>query len=383
MEPTEPRLFRKNGRPQACEPCRKRKVACDHAQPVCNRCRKSKNPEACEYIISSGTPARETPRHNRPREQRRAAARESRAPSLPLTLAFPPALPSHHSASNSRASITAPGTTATTPSSVTAGQQAASAVPVSHPTSPESASTGAAAPSVLGIGYLGFTSFCGIYEETRHNLNRLQATGATPIGEIGTTAYCGLECSPPLTPQALETCLTILRNVPDRDSGLKLYDSHHSPSDGWIRPVGRRILESIYETFPAHFGGPNPPSDAELTALARTICANTARCVNDEEADPQRWMAQFTGPNLRWESLGVLFVYWELAARYLGPYRPDIGMQFSTVDEGTKIVMKYRYCICACMELTKAAGSGGNTLLLFMANKRTVIESLFSGDASR
>ncbi|KAF6818327.1 fungal specific transcription factor [Colletotrichum sojae] len=385
MEPTEPRLFRKNGRPQACEPCRKRKVACDHTQPVCNRCRKSKNPEACEYIISSGTPARETPRHGRPREQRRAA-RESRAPSLPLTLAFPPSLPSHHSASTSRSSITtAPGTTVTTPSSVTAGQQAvsasAAAVPASHPTSPESVSTGPA-PSVLGIGYLGFTSFCSIYEETRHNLNRLQASGATPISEIGTTAYCGLECSPPLTPQALETCLTILRNIPDRESGLKLYDSHHSPSDGWIRPAGRRILESIYETFPSHFNGPTPPSDAELTALARTICANTAKCINDEESDPEKWMAQFSGPNLRWESLGVLFVYWELAARYLGPYRPDVGMQFSSVDEGTKVVMKYRYCICACMELTKAAGSGGNTLLLFMTNKRTVIESLFSGDAS-
>ncbi|KAL0937632.1 fungal specific transcription factor [Colletotrichum truncatum] len=373
MESTEPRLFRKNGRAQACEPCRKRKVACDHTQPICNRCKKSKNPELCEYIVNS-TPVRETPRPNRLREHRRA--RESRAPSLPLTLSFLPSLPGHPSGSTARAPITASPTT--TPSSATTGRQPTS-VSASHPTSPESVG---ATPSVLGIGYLGFTSFCGIYEETRHSLKRLQPSGAAPIGEIGTTNYCGLECSPPLTPQALETCLTVLRHVPDRETGLKLFDSHVNPSDGWIRPVARQILESLYETFPRHFDSANPASDSELEPLARTICANTAKCVNDEETDAEKWVAQLLGPNLRWESFGVLFVYWELAARYLGPYRPDVGTQFSSLDEGTKVVLGYRYCICACMELTKAAGSGGNTLLLFMTSKRTIIESLFSGDAS-
>ncbi|KAE9582822.1 Trichosetin biosynthesis cluster transcription factor TF23 [Colletotrichum fructicola] len=264
-----------------------------------------------------------------------------------------------------------------TPTSATPGRRTGS-VSASHPTSPESV---AATPSVLGIGYLGFTSFSGIYEETRHNLNRLQSSGTAPISEIGTTNYCGLECSPPLTPQALETCLNILRHVPNREAGLKLWDSHSSPSDGWIRPVGRRIMLSLYETFPRHFNSATPVSDREMEALARTICANTAKRINDEEADPEKWVAQLTGPNLRWESLGVVFVYWELAARYLGPYRPDVGMQFESVDENTKIVMRYRYCIGACIELTKAAGSGGNTLLLFMSVRRTVIESLFSGDA--
>ncbi|WYZ39219.1 hypothetical protein EsH8_III_001133 [Colletotrichum jinshuiense] len=288
---TPPRLlYRKNGRPQACEPCRRRKVACDHAQPP-------------------------------------------------------------------------------------------NSVPVSFPTSPESVSAGAT-PAVLGIGYLGFTSFCGIYEETRHNLNRLQPSGATPIGEIGTTAYCGLECSPPLTNQALETCLTILRHVPDRDTALKLFESHINPSDGWIRLAAKLMVTSLYDTFPQYFNASERPDDSQLTSLARTICANTAKCVSDEETDPKKWVAQFTGTNLRWESLGVLFVYWELAARYLGPYRPDVGSQFQSVDEGTKVVMKYRYCVGASIELTKAAGSGGNTLLLFMCAKRTIMESIFSGDAS-
>ncbi|UQC83263.1 fungal specific transcription factor domain-containing protein [Colletotrichum lupini] len=179
-------------------------------------------------------------------------------------------------------------------------------ISASLPTSPDSAGTAATpavTPAVLGIGYLGFTSFCGIYEETRSSLKQLQPSSAAPIGEIGTTAYCGLECSPPLTAQALETCLTILRHVPDRETGLKLFDSHLSPSDGWIRLAAKHMMISLYNTFPQYFPAGEHgrrPDDAQLTALA---------------------------------------------------------------------------------QLTKAAGSGGNTLLLFMCSKRTIIESLFSGDA--
>ncbi|KAI3544827.1 fungal specific transcription factor domain-containing protein [Colletotrichum filicis] len=385
---TPPRLLlRKNGRPQACEPCRKRKVACDHSQPICNRCRKSKRPgEVCEYILGdSPATSNETPRQARPREQRRA----SRAPSIPLTSNFQPTvIPiSQLSPRPTAVSRTASTATATTSPARSTTQHRPS-IPASLPTSPDSAGTAATpavTPAVLGIGYLGFTSFCGIYEETRSSLKQLQPPSAAPIGEIGTTAYCGLECSPPLTAQALETCLTILRHVPDRETGLKLFDSHLSPSDGWIRLAAKHMMISLYNTFPQYFPAGEHgrrPDDAQLTALARTICGNTAKCLSDEESDPARWMAQFTGTNLRWESLGVMFVYLELAARYLGPYRPDVGSRFQCVDEGTKVVMQYRYCLGACIELTKAAGSGGNTLLLFMCSKRTIIESLFSGDAS-
>lgn len=33
----------------ACEPCRKAKLACDHTQPVCARCRSGNRPRSCIY----------------------------------------------------------------------------------------------------------------------------------------------------------------------------------------------------------------------------------------------------------------------------------------------------------------------------------------------
>ncbi|OLN97269.1 hypothetical protein CCHL11_07721 [Colletotrichum chlorophyti] len=376
MQTTPRLLYRKNGRPQACEPCRKRKVACDHAQPICSRCRKSKRPgEACEYILNGSTVPRESPRQARLKESRH----ESRALSSPVASLLSPKFPEARPGL-AAASVSTTESTSTTPPSRPTTIRLSVSVPASLPTSPDSFSTGVA-PAVVGTGYLGFTSFCGIYEETRTNLNRLQPSGATPIGEIGAVCY-GPECSPSLTTQALETCLTVLRHVPDRDTGQKLFDSHTNPSDGWIRLAARRMIASLYDTFPEHFDSSRPPDDAQLTALARTICANTAKCISDEESDPEKWIAQFTGANLRWESLGVLFVYWEMAGRYLGPHRPDVGSQFQSTTSINKVVTQYRYCVGASIELTKAAGSGGNTLLLFMSIKRTVIESIFSGDAS-
>src|SRR5277367_4626713 len=46
---------RRNGRPQACEPCRKRKIACDHTLPVCQRCKRRKTASACIYLAAPMT----------------------------------------------------------------------------------------------------------------------------------------------------------------------------------------------------------------------------------------------------------------------------------------------------------------------------------------
>lgn len=41
--------YRRNGKKQACEPCRKGKLACDHGNPFCGRCVRRKTTERCIY----------------------------------------------------------------------------------------------------------------------------------------------------------------------------------------------------------------------------------------------------------------------------------------------------------------------------------------------
>ena len=42
-------LRRRNGKQQACEPCRKGKLACGHERPFCQRCVRRKITSRCEY----------------------------------------------------------------------------------------------------------------------------------------------------------------------------------------------------------------------------------------------------------------------------------------------------------------------------------------------
>jgi hypothetical protein len=66
MPGNTPLLRRPNGRLQACEPCRKRKVACDHTHPVCRRCQAGKKATQCEYIVDTRTVTASLPRARSP-----------------------------------------------------------------------------------------------------------------------------------------------------------------------------------------------------------------------------------------------------------------------------------------------------------------------------
>jgi hypothetical protein len=55
QSPTSSLPLRRNGRPQACEPCRKRKMACDHGFPICQRCKKRKTTGDCVYLAAPMT----------------------------------------------------------------------------------------------------------------------------------------------------------------------------------------------------------------------------------------------------------------------------------------------------------------------------------------
>lgn len=46
---------RRNGKEQACEPCRKAKIACDHALPICTRCKRRKITDKCVYMSAPMT----------------------------------------------------------------------------------------------------------------------------------------------------------------------------------------------------------------------------------------------------------------------------------------------------------------------------------------
>ncbi|KAM5343248.1 hypothetical protein ACJ41O_014214 [Fusarium nematophilum] len=283
-------LRRLNGRPQACDPCRARKVACDHAQPTCSRCRKRK--EACVYTISES--ASSTRPNKRPRVER------------------------------------------PTPESLTS------------------------TPSPSAPGYLGFTSHNAVFEETLNSLSlvhggstlEIHCTAAAAARRGPRVRPCLMEMPPPLR----EMCLYVLRNLPGPNDDV-LSHRLHCRADDWIVASVRTTLRSLQNAFGEDL---TERDDPRLEEMGLEICNNTARPLRDEYADGREWLDQFAGETIRWESLGLIWTYWD-------------GLPGT--DPRTVVL-----CLGYCIELARHF-STGNDLLLYLCYRRSTIESLLTGDA--
>lgn len=66
----------------------------------------------------------------------------------------------------------------------------------------------------------------------------------------------------------------------------------------------QEILRSLYE--PGGFGERlgKERNDNSLEPIAREICFNTAQPLSEVGSNYKEWINQFTGLNIRWESLG-------------------------------------------------------------------------------
>lgn len=276
MEP--PLLRRANGRPQACDQCRARKLACDHAQPTCNRC--SKRHQTCVYTVAPNPLPKPKPKH--------------------------------------RGGLTPRPRTAAS----------------STPTPPCS-------------GYLGFTSHSAVFEETRTSLTL--ANGA--LGGVEPKRHRA-RCSAGLPKPLRDMSLFVLRNLPGPDDALN-YESTPCRPDNWILHAVQRIVRTLRRVF-----GSRLDHDGSLEECAQAISANTARPFREENIDAQEWIDQFAGDTLRWESIALIWTFWE------------------TSDVST-VGVSLKYCIELALHFAPS-----NDLVLYLCYRRSTMESIIRGDAS-
>lgn len=257
-----------------------------------------------------------------------------------------------------------------------------------------------ALPSETSPGYLGFTSFHQVYQETQNSLSLIQGasiltslrsprlpgsgsgTGsATPDQNGADPNHAGPAAF--LSPQTLQTCLTVLRRIPGEDAALALFLKHANPNDGWIRLAARRLVESLHDAFGRELRSRRP---ADLEAMAHAVSASTARPLLAEDAEPdaERWMAAFSGRRMRWESLGVLFTYWAFAAMADHPHRPElgVGMEAAAAEalDPRRVTLAYKEAAQLCIELCR--GCAPNSLSLYLGYKNAILDSILVGDAA-
>ena len=155
-----------------------------------------------------------------------------------------------------------------------------------------------------------------------------------------------------------EMCLFVLRHLPGaRDDVMP--NKLHCRVDDWMFITIEDILNTLQQDWGEVL---ETRDDAQLEEMALCISNNTSRPIRDEHSSAKAWTDQFTGSNIRWESIGLIWTYWNGAP----------GMEAAAVNK----------CLGYCVELVRHFTTA-NDILLYLCYRRTTIESLVTGDAGK
>ncbi|KLO79029.1 uncharacterized protein LW93_4352 [Fusarium fujikuroi] len=323
---SSPLVTRRNGKKQACEPCRRRKVACDHGYPICRRCRKRPNGTSACYYASPEQTA--TPFRARPSQQQ-----VSEAPAL-----------------NSEAAV---------PSAQTRNF---------GPDDGLWSSPAARAPQ----GFFGPTSFPAAYQETEASL----AAQGPALAVVDTPSSPTISAPPSVAEiqsivdmdqGASQLAVRVLQALPEKPS---MYRSKPEASldEDWLASIGDRLLTSTWETFGFHIS--DRTNTTKLREMGSRICINTRKTLREDQDDPTAWIQSFSGENLRWETVGVIFLYRALSE-----------LTATSNEESKRIIRRCTEYCASCITLANMGGSSG-TLMLFLMYKRSVLHAWMHGETS-
>lgn len=323
---------RRNGRPQACEPCRRRKVACDHRLPICSRCIRKSAPQSCRYLIQGQL----------------------------VTPALPSVATRRQSADSRRH-----------------GEPAAPNPPTLSPSTLEDL----ASPSDRNVGYLGATSFPEFYRETQKHLDYVAGLEPASDGLAGSN-NSGMASTNTVVPDAaaFEAAFAVLRTIPEQGAANFLYRRNVNPSDTWCRLAVDRLHESLWKTLGHFLEGER--SNEALSQLALLLFQNSSKPLREDFTDPNQWYEAFSGINFRWEGLGILFGYWTFGATTLSENGnleqcKQLGNHYRR-----NLMQMYKNGTTKCVDLCRLA-SCNNTMMVFLLHMNSLTASLITGDTGK
>ncbi|KAL7788619.1 N-terminal binuclear Zn cluster-containing protein [Trichoderma ceciliae] len=322
---------RRNGRPQACEPCRRRKVACDHRLPICSRCIRKSTPQSCRYLIQGQL--------------------------------VTPALPSV----NTRSPAEVPDSR----------QHGAPGVP-NPPTLSPSTLQDLASPSDENIGYLGATSFPEFYRETRKHLDYVAGLEPTRDSSAGNNES-GMAWTSRTVPDvaAFEIAFTVLRTIPTKEASKYLYERNVNPCDAWCRLAVDRLHNSLWVALGHFLEGER--SNESMSQLALLLFQNSSKPLKEDFSDPEQWFDAFSGANFRWEGLGLLFAFWTFGALSLSENGGVEQRRWLGTYSRRNLLLLYKNSTTKCVDLCRLA-SCNNTMMVYLLHEHGLTASVITGD---
>jgi hypothetical protein len=366
---------RRNGKQQACEPCRKAKMACDHTLPVCDRCKRRKVVARCIYLSAPMT--RPSVTGSLPRTAQELSEEENRVLPHKLTPA---------STISSTPFTSSPSPQLASPTSNNRHSASVTRTPSSNDI-PQSKSAG---------GFFGPTSFSAVFLENKHSFGAdnadINITNDTAelhplqsLESLQSQTFLMLAgsldhgCNPRIALGA-----KLLKAFPDRHTFNFLlewfYEKVHEQSI--IKHAVMSCAESIWSTYGSFLK--EPRSKEGMERFSKILCENSQKVLQEPSGDQDyaKWLESFSGDNLRWEILGL--VYSALTSATLSLPERDA---FFCTQKGSRrdrkvFAVEMKDCVQACVTLSNYMDLINFPMVALLA-KNLVLQTVISGDTSK
>lgn len=281
---------RRNGKQQACEPCRKSKQRCDHTMPVCYRCKRRRVASECKY-----------------------------GPSPKL--------------STKRSIATG------VPSSTDGVSRSDAAVDLRGPDGYEIFAAGSTYVQKCPNGYLGPTAYSAIFLEQQGKFDMglldpcrgyYKSTDDAQICEhshdLSVAHKIGSHAP---TAAAIRLGADILKAMPSQDICARLIERYEVFENIVLdKPIIMNAHQSWWDTY--GFQLKEPRDAKQLFAVSEQLCRNAWSFLGTElPRNQNEWVTSCQEHNFRWELLGVLLSMFGLAAISL----PEWDSLFATQEE--------------------------------------------------
>lgn len=365
-------LTRRNGRLQACEPCRKRKMACDHGFPVCLRCQKRNQTSECVYVMApltrdpdqdSGRPAMPLT----PYSQSSRACENQESDTHPVKRPKDGHYQGHRDSHGETGRIRAGGGRG--------GRRRgwASDIPLPREGVPKTSNL-FSTPN----NFFGPTSFTSVFWENQNQLKPALPPGHTLQETSEQIQKSAAEETEALLNFPIKTSRRLLSRIPTEDTCKKLLQRAFDRSEVWLDFGIEYTQDKLWSTY-RHFL--DVRSDNYLESLARVLHENAKKPLLESD-DSKEWFDSYSGTNLRWESLGLLFCGWLFGTLHplstddlllLGMSEPKKQLRLLQYE----LLMSLKDCVNLCGETDTV-----NSLVVHLLYRRLILTSIINGDTS-
>lgn len=234
---------------------------------------------------------------------------------------------------------------------------------------------------VTGTPFLGPTSFAAVFTENRENLDPLptpdQSTTANSVIDGYHHSYDTRGYIDVVEDSFIHLGAKVLDQIPDRETIRGLVRELMHPNDGFVRPLRLLMSHEIWDVW-------DDQLDLRLgrrhVELSRALFENTASVLRDSD-DLIKWGDSFSGRNMRWETIGILFTYWAFGATCSSDTDPHITSQRPPHNDRRQLTLDLKDCASTCITLCNAVDAN-NPLFVHLLYKHMLLESIIEGDAS-